>query len=168
MGHIKPEVDFVGKQMTKFGTERNHLPAVLRCVNLRVALAALHLRSGGSLPIPRSLQLADQSCLLELGEHAGDLTHGDLERIVRLGEIVAGTGQDPNTALDQRDYAGLLNDQLARKPRSILDQPGVTNGAAKSRDRGSCEKQRRRRSPRPSHETRECRGSDVAKPGVCF
>ena len=31
---------------------------------------------------------------------------------------------DPNTTLDQRDYASLLNDQLARKPRNILDHDG--------------------------------------------
>jgi hypothetical protein len=52
---------------------------------------------------------------LTLSEDAGDLAHGYLEWIARLGEIVAGAGKDPNAALNQRDHAGLLNDQLARK-----------------------------------------------------
>lgn len=62
--------------------------------------------------IPSGFELRDQPRLLQLGEHASDLTHGDLERVVRLGEVIAGAGKHPNTALDQRDNAGLLDDEL--------------------------------------------------------
>jgi len=90
-------------------------------VDLAIALAALNLHSGGSLSIPSGFELRDQSRLLRLSEDARGLAHSDFERVARLGENVAGADEDPNAALDQRDDAGLLNDQLARKSRSILD-----------------------------------------------
>jgi hypothetical protein len=58
-------------------------------IYLSIALAPFDLQPGRALTITSRLQLTDKPRLFELREHAGDLPHRHLERIVRLGEVVA-------------------------------------------------------------------------------
>ena len=59
-----------------------------------------------------------------MGEHSGDLSHGDLERIARRGQVVARGGQDADASSVERHDPDLLHDQLAGQPGCVLDDDG--------------------------------------------
>jgi len=50
---------------------------------------------------------------LQLRERVGDLPHGDFERIIRIGQVVAAGGHDADSASDQGEDAKFLRHQLA-------------------------------------------------------
>jgi hypothetical protein len=57
-----------------------------------------------------------------LREGTSDLTHGDLKRVVGVGEIVAGRRDNANAALNQRQNAKLLSDEIAREAGRVLNK----------------------------------------------
>ena len=97
-------------------------------INLCVDLSAFYFDARGSLTIPRRLQFANKASLLKLGKYRRDLSHGHLERVVRLREIVARGCQHANTTLNQGNDASLLHNQLSSY-RQIL----VTAGPVRRR-----------------------------------
>ena len=54
-------------------------------------------------------QLLDEAGLLELGEHASDLTHGDPHFVVAVGQVIAAGSQDADSHGNADGNAGLLN-----------------------------------------------------------
>jgi len=53
-------------------------------------LATLNSMTLGSAALPRVPQLVDQARFFEVSEGAGDLAHGDLERVFRVRQVIAG------------------------------------------------------------------------------
>jgi hypothetical protein len=50
------------------------------------------------------------------------LAHHDARWIGRVGQIIAGSGDDSHASLDKHQGAEFLRNQIAREPTSILDQ----------------------------------------------
>lgn len=90
-------------------------------VQLGVALPAFYLHAGCTLTLARCPELGDQARLFELGECAGDLPHGDLERVLSVGEIVARAGEDGDASADQGEDAQFLGYQVAGEAARVLD-----------------------------------------------
>jgi len=90
-------------------------------VHLGIALATFDLHAGGPLAIPSALQLRDQTGLFQLRERTRNLAHGDFERIVLVGEVIARGREHPHPAPDQRQDTELLRHQITCEAGGILD-----------------------------------------------
>src|SRR3954470_13610389 len=90
-----------------------------------MGLPALDLDAGRALAITGRLELANEAGLFELGERARNLAHGDLERIVRVGEVVTRGREDAHAAPYQGQNADFLGDEIAGEPAGVLDQDGA-------------------------------------------
>jgi hypothetical protein len=73
---------------------------MLSCVNLGMALPALHLDPGASLPVPGDLQLGDEPRLFVLVKGTRDLAHHDARRVAAVCEVIAICCQDAHAAID--------------------------------------------------------------------
>ncbi len=74
-----------------------------------------------TLALTGAAKLRDQAGLLEFSEGACDLAHGLLHRVGRVGEVIAGCGDDANAKVDKGQNAQLLRHEIASEAAGILD-----------------------------------------------
>jgi hypothetical protein len=54
-----------------------------------------------------------------------DLAHGDLERVVRVGEVIARGREHTHATPDESENAKLLSDEIAGEPAGVLHDHGA-------------------------------------------
>jgi hypothetical protein len=78
--------------------------------------------AGLALGLASGSELGDEAGLLQLREGAGNRAHGDLHRVVGVGELIARRGQRAPAEFAQGNDAEFLGNQMAGEAAGVLSQ----------------------------------------------